>query len=421
MAKVNIVIHSYPPDFGAAPFFFQDIAWALKKDGHDVEIMTAHPFYPTNRIQKEYRGKWIVEEEVNGIKVRRHWFSTGQNASKIARLFGMISLGLSFLGSFPHLLKRKPEVFLIQTPPLLQPFTALIFAKLLGAKVYLNVSDLWPSAIADLGLLSKKSLTYSLLSKFERFFYRSSDKLFAQSEEIRDHILAATSLPSTLCRTGVDTSKFEKKLSYSRSNGEPLKLVYTGVLGVAHGLFNLCQRTDFKSFNCELHIYGDGFEAKAIKNYIDANPDSGIFLHPTVSFSEIPQLLQSFDAALICQRAHVYGTVPAKMYESLAVGLPILFNGAGEGAEMIKKYECGLVSCPESIEEFQKNLCTLQDKPIDELMKMGDNGRKLAVSQLEREVHIHEIAKSLKTVFHVEVNSKPIHKHSTYANYYNSK
>lgn len=102
-----------------------------------------------------------------------------------------------------------------------------------------------------------------------------------------------------------------------RSNGN-LIIVYAGLLGVAQGILEICQKIDFKSLGAEFHIYGAGGEQYLIEEFLMTNSERGIFFHGRVSRDEIPGLLKQADVTLIPLVKNIFGAVPSKIYESMA-------------------------------------------------------------------------------------------------------
>ncbi|MEH0156286.1 glycosyltransferase family 4 protein [Limibacter armeniacum] len=402
--KIEILTHSYPPDFGAAPFLFQDMAIALKQKGFDVEVLTAVPYYPTGKVPQAYRGKLLFKEMKDGIPVRRHWlFAASLTASRLARLAGMLSLSVSMLRSLLHMLKRKPDVILVQTPPMLMPFPAIVFSKLTGAKLVINVSDLWPKAIADLGLMKESSLYYKLLTQIQLKFYKTADQLMAQSEEISQYIQGYNLPKPLLYRVGADCQLFVPKNNNPDQTGQkkPFRIIYTGVLNVAHAILRLCKDINFQAIGCELHIYGDGFEGDEVKAFLNKHPNRGIFLHSVVSLTEVAQLLTRFDAALISQKSTIRGTLPAKVYESMAAGIPILFNGGGEGASLVLEHKCGLISDPLHLPSLLQNIASMKSLTKNELDTMGKNGRNAATKYFDRSIQQKKLFKMLDSLLNI--------------------
>ncbi len=386
MLKISILTNTFPPEFGAAPSRLFDMAKAFLNAGYDVDVLTGMPNYPSGKMSYYYRRKIFSKEILAGIPVRRHWIYPAYSDKKFTRFFSMLSLAVSLLISLPYVLKRKPDVIITQYPPIFSPITAYFFAKLTGAKFILNVSDIWPSAIFDLGLMSKNVL-YKLLSCLEKKLYKSAVLCLGQSKEIVTHIQCLTHTEVMLFRTGVDCDFFKPR-NYTSYHKKTTALVYAGVLGVAHGILAICQSIDFLALNAEFHIYGDGFEKDRIIAWIKQFPKLGIFYHGAIRSEHIPQTLIQYRAVLIAQKAKVYGTVPSKMYEAMALGMPILFSGSGEGADMVRQYQCGLVSEPTDFETLKENIRRLSGAGSKSLKAMGVNGRRLAVDKFDRKKQI---------------------------------
>ena len=52
----------------------------------------------------------------------------------------------------------------------------------------------------------------------------------------------------------------------------------------------------------------------------------------------------------------IRGAVPSKLFDLLPLGVPILFCGGGEGEEIVKENQLGLVSAPGDYERLSKNI-----------------------------------------------------------------
>ncbi|MCS6832192.1 MAG: glycosyltransferase family 4 protein [Flammeovirgaceae bacterium] len=398
MLRITLISHSFAPELGAAPSRLKDMVVGLSEAGFEVDVLTALPNYPLGKIFDKYRNKWFVQEQLNEINIRRHWLIPSNNDKLWSRLLSMVSLSVTvLLFSAWHVLKRKPHFIIVQYPPVLLPLVGWLLARLTKAKFILNVSDLWPSAIQELGLLSAKSWYYRQLEKIENFLYRRATYCLAQSNEILQHIREKKQLRVLLYRTGVNCQLFEQKTDYSRKKGEKLKITYMGVLGVAQGMLQICQEINFDELNMELHIFGEGYEKEKIRKFLESTGERGIFLHSMVHPQGVPAILRSFDAVLVAQKKSLKGTLPSKLYEAMAVGLPILYHGGGEGAQIVLEYQCGWVSPPEDIAALCKNLEKFARASLTEIVSMGNNGRRAAVSQFERRDQIAKLIRLLET------------------------
>jgi glycosyltransferase involved in cell wall biosynthesis len=397
LLRITVITNTFTPELGAAPSRLKDMVLGLSSTGFEVDVLTAMPNYPLGKTFEKYKRKWFVSEKMGEVNIRRHWLIPSNNDHKISRLISMITLSWSVIVfSCVYILKRKPNFIIAQYPPVLLPLVAWFFSKLTSSRLILNVSDLWPSAIKELGIMKSKSWYYQQLEKLETFLYQQSTYCLAQSNEIVQHIRSQKQLSVLLYRTGVDCKLFEQKTDYSRKKGEKIRIAYMGVLGVAHGLYKICQEINFDELNMELHIFGEGYEKKLIQNFLENTGERGIFLHGMVHPQGVPAILRSFDAALIAQKMHLVGTLPSKTYEAMAVGLPIVYHGGGEGALLVEENKCGWVSSPQDFEKLEQNLKKLSSSSLTELVSMGNNGRRIALTQFERKDQITKLIRLLE-------------------------
>ena len=306
----------------------------------------------------------------------------------------MVSLFFSMLFSFPKALFKKPDWIIVQYPPLALPLMAVILSKLSGAKLIFNASDLWSFALGDLGVSQSKSLLVRILRKYENWLVRQSTFSLGQSQEIVDYLKKqAPDKEILLYRTGVNTNVFQARDSVCMS--QPLRIVYTGVIGLAHNLLEVCKNIDFQEIGAELHIYGDGLEKSAIKFLLEEGKCKGVFLHESVSNAEVAQILPRYDAVLVSQSAYIYGTLPSKTYEAIAVGLPILFHGKGEGARLVERNRLGFVSSPQDWEKLRNNIRQLIEMDKSTLEGMSKKSRKLAEAEFSRAKIIQRLIERL--------------------------
>jgi len=393
--KIAFLTPNYPPERGACASRIHYTASALQKKGHAVEVFTFLPHYPTGKILKEYRRKIYFSEIQEQIKIWRFPLFPTVSSKLIWRVIGMCSMAVSILGAFFRLRKFKPDIIFVQSPPLLLGFSGWILARKVKAKFVLNLSDLWPRALLDLGAVRSPFL-FQILTKSEKFLYRQADLCVGQSEEILTHLQHTISSRKTvLYRTGTDCELFFQTPISNHQNERPFRLVYAGLLGIAQDVLELCKNLNFNNLNTELHIYGDGADRKKLEQYLENNPNKGIFLHLAVNQTEVPRILHQFDAVLVIQKAEVYGTFPSKIYEAMAVGRPILQSGGGESANIIQHSSAGFVSAPKDYKSLAKNILKIQNLTLSEQQKLGDNGRKTALTFFDRKIQLERLEKKL--------------------------
>jgi len=202
---------------------------------------------------------------------------------------------------------------------------------------------LWPLAAIELKALKKDSFSHQVSLFFERFIYSKATLIFGQSNEIITHIHSL--FPKKEChlyRNFPDHKTAE--MDFSTNDNEPIKLFYAGLLGVAQGVFELCQNIELQDLNIELHIFGDGAEKSQIEDLIQQNPEKKIFFHGMLERSILHEKLQYFDIAIVPLKTRIYGSVPSKIFEYGALGFPVLYFGGGEGETIVKENNLGWIA-----------------------------------------------------------------------------
>ncbi|MBG42467.1 MAG: glycosyltransferase WbuB [Aequorivita sp.] len=356
--EILIITNYFPPERGAAANRIYSLAEAMGDADFRVTVVCPLPNYPTGKVFSEYSGKISSVEAVSFGKIKRLWIWPSNSANKFVRLLSMVSFSFSLILFF--IFSKTPKKVFIQYSPVFVGFTAVVLGRLFSKKIILNVSDLWPLAGLEMGVL-KKGTYYSLLQKMEKFCYKNADLIIGQSEEILQHISQNIKKPTFLYR---NVPNFRVPLIPEHKPSSEIKIVYAGLLGVAQGIFEICQHISFPE-NVSLHIYGAGPEAGKIKNLQKKN----IHFYGEVEREELHKELQNYDIAFIPLMKRIYGSVPSKIFEYTRLGLPVLYYAGGEGEDIIKNNSLGWVVPVNNYDALQRFINTISREKIGEFPK----------------------------------------------------
>lgn len=393
--KIVILTQYFHPEISAPSNRLLELARFLKKLNWDVTVVCAMPNYPKGEIFSEYKNKFRFEEYFEGIRILRYWMYASISPKSIPRIISMLTFSFTSLFSDGYLKKIKPDFIFAESPPLTLAYSGYLLSKISSSKMIMNVSDIWPLTAKELGSIGDGKL-YRQIEKIERYLYKKSALCSGQSEEIVAHIKNSGGKNVYLFRNGVDVSRFKKKEPDEQANGN-LKIVYTGLLGVAQGVFDIVKNINFRELGSEMHIYGEGAEKSEIANYLSSNKDNNIFLHNTVSRDEIPAVLLNHDCTIIPLVKNIYGAVPSKIYEAMAAGLPVLYSGAGEGAKIIESNRAGLVSQPKDFNKLKENIMRLSSS-VELRKEFSAGGRKAAEEKFNRSRILKEFTGKLESM-----------------------
>ena len=352
--KIKIITSFFPPEKGAASHRILTTAKELSSYGFDVSVITTLANYPTGKLFDGYKKMLYKKEKIEGIDCIRCWVFPSNSNNPIIRILSMLSYCFSLIFIIPSLFLDKPDIMIVQTPPLLPGLMAVLISKLLRIKVVLNVSDIWPLTAVELGIIRHKSFSFRFFSRIENLMYKLSYAMIGQSNETCSYLKQKSSKSVFLYRN-LTKPKFNPIFDEQVFNSKK-KIVYAGLLGFAQGIFDICKNINFKSIDIEFHIFGDGVEKSLIENFIQQSSECNIFLHNTINKEEMQNKLLSYDATIIPLTKKIYGAFPSKITMAMAAGLPIFFSGDGEGFKIVDKFNLGYVSRAGELNALEKNI-----------------------------------------------------------------
>ena len=367
MEDILIISNYYPPEKGAAANRIEQLALKLHEKNYQVTVLCPLGNYPKGELFSEYKGKFSVTETRDNITVKRLWIYPSVSKNIAVRIVSVLSFSLSLF--FFLLFKKTPKKVLVQSPPLLLSFISVLVLLLKKKKIILNISDLWPLAALELKVLKEHSLSHKFSLFLERFIYKKASLILGQSNEIIAHVNSIIPGKECYLYRNFPDHKIEF-LELKTKIDQPVKLFYAGLLGIAQGVFELCQKLDLNGLNVELHLFGDGAEKSQIEALISSQKEKKIVFHGMVDRKELHSQLQSFDIAVVPLKTRIYGSVPSKIFEYASLGFPILYFGGGEGETIVEENHLGWVASVENFSELNqllKTISTIKKEEFDVL------------------------------------------------------
>ena len=367
MKEILIISNYYPPEKGAAANRIEQLALKLHQNNYKVSVVCPLGNYPKGELFPEYKGKFSVTENRDTITVKRLWIYPSVSKNLIVRIISVLSFSLSLF--FYLLFKKTPQKVVVQSPPLLLSFISVFVLSLKNKKIILNISDLWPLAAIELKALKENSFSHKFSLFLERFIYKKATLIIGQSNEIITHVKSL--FPEKKCylyRNFPDhkVEEFDLKLE----ENQPVKIFYAGLLGIAQGVLELCQKIDLNGLNIELHLFGDGAEKNQIKSLIATQKQQKIFFHGMMERNDLHETLKSFDIAIVPLKVRIYGSVPSKIFEYGSLGFPILYFGGGEGESIVDENNLGWVASVEDYNDLNEKLKEISKLRKSELYEM---------------------------------------------------
>lgn len=391
MENILIISNYYPPEKGAAANRIEQLALKLHENNYKVTVVCPLGNYPKGILFPEYKGKFTVTENRDYITVKRLWIYPSISKNIFTRSFSVLSFSVCLFGYL--LFKKTPKKIIIQSPPLLLSFIAILILSFKRKKIILNVSDLWPLAALELNALKEGSLSHKCSLFFERFIYKKANIVLGQSHEIITHVQSLfLNKKCFLYRNYPDHKVSEMQLL--TSNDDTIRIFYAGLLGVAQGVLELCENIRLEGLNVELHLFGDGAEKNQIEYLLSSQTQPKIFFHGMLERNELHRTLNSFDIAIVPLKTRIYGSVPSKIYEYSSLGFPILYFGGGEGESVVESNQLGWVAKVGDFDDLNTKIHTIamfEKAALNDMKKRIFNETK-SIFNLERQIKdlIHE-------------------------------
>lgn len=340
---------------------------------------TGFPHYPSGAIAAPYRNRVLQREQEGPVRVLRSVVYPAANRGFARRLSDHAAFAAGALATAPA--TGSIDVVVAETPPLFTAGAGVAYARLKGARLALNVSDLWPESAIELGALSDGRAA-AAAHALARLCYRRASLITAPTRGIVDALSARPEARGKVVHVppAVDLERFGSIPLAPPRGDAPLRVLYAGTLGMAQGVGTLVRAAALAGPELvELTIAGEGPDTLPVRREIQALSLSNVTMLGAVASEEIQGLYERADAGVVPLRDRPIfaGALPSKLFEVLAAGRPAIVASRGEAAELVLAAGAGLVVAPEDPQALAEAFIQLRASPSDALA-MGRRGRAKA-------------------------------------------
>lgn len=394
--KILILTQYFPPEIGAPQNRLFELALRLQSKGAQISVLTAMPNYPQMEIYEGYQDLNFAQEDMQGMKIYRSSIFVSKSKSISKRLRNYFSFVWSSYYVGKEKLDSRYDILLCESPPLFLGISGYLLAKRTKAKFIFNVSDLWPESAEKLGVVSNKFFLKAA-TKLEEFLYRKADLITGQTQGIVDNISSRFPKKNVYwLPNGVDVDYYqrEKYLSsnWRNDNGfhpDDVIFFYGGIIGLAQGLEVILKAAShLQDSKAKFVLMGSGPVKTELQQMTSQMNLKNVYFFDPCKKSEMPFVLSNVDVALIpLKKLDLFkGAIPSKVFESLAMQLPILLGVDGEAKQIvIDDAKAGVFFEPENDVDLVEKVNLLLSGQ-ENLKTMGENGRKLALTKFNRDL-----------------------------------
>ncbi len=378
------------PIFKGLPF-----AKALAARGHAVEVLTGFPNYPGGALYPGYRVRPWQREVIDDIPISRVALYPSHDNSGLRRMVNYLSFGASAATLGPWL-TRKPDVIYVYNLITLG-LAARVLRACGGAKVVLDIQDLWPDAVSYSGMLANRRLL-GMLSWWCMREYRGVDRLVTLSPGFR-RLLLERGIPSErveVIYNWCDEQEMvlappDPALARELGFAGRFNVVFAGTMGHAQALDAVLDAARLIVDRAPAVFFtfvGGGVEVERLR--AKAADLSNVQFLPRRPLAEIGKIYALADALLVHLKQHTLFevTIPSKIQAYLYAGKPIINAVPGDAADLVTRAGAGVSCRSEDPEGLADVILALSRRPVTDRLVMGANGKAFYERELAMRVGV---------------------------------
>lgn len=358
------------------------LARELKRRGHDTLVISADFDHVTQRVSRLSEGQRSKLEAIEGVDFL--WMRVPRyKGNSLTRVHSMSVFALRTYTEVRRHSLADPDIIVGSTPDHFSAFASLQLARRLGATFLLEVRDLWPMTLTELGGMSPSHPFVLLLAQMEQYLYRQSPRIISLLPHATDHYVAKGAAPDNIVwiPNGIDLH-FVPAPTPPPADGV-FRVVFAGGHNVSNDLDTLLDAAALLQQSqmeqpCEFLFVGDGPEKARIQErahregltivrFVDALPKKPFYA-----------ALQQADVFIATTRPsdlYQHGVSFRKIYDYLALARPIVFGSASSNNPVLEA-GAGLSVPPSSPRALSDAVLAIAHMSAAERWNLGMQGRQ---------------------------------------------
>lgn len=285
-----------------------------------------------------------------------------------------------------HKKLERPNVIIVSSLSLLTFISGVLLKWRYSAKLILELRDIWPLSLVEVGGFSKYNPFVILLKGVEKFGYVNADAIVGTMPNLEEHIreITSKSIPVYFVPQGFEHTQISNQLTLETVNKLELlnknlfNIIYSGTIGKSNKvelILEVAKAIADKTPAIHFYIMGNGPLKDLLKlDYIALK--NVTFIDP-IKYYEIPIFLSNFDLLIYPVSdlsIYRFGISPNKIIDYMRSGRPILtvYNGF---PSLIKANLYSFNVASENVDILTAKVLELANLDRTTLDKLGQNAK----------------------------------------------
>lgn len=307
-------------------------------------------------------------------------------------------------------IREKSDVIIIRDLPLM--LSGIIIAKLFNRKIIFDMAECYPEMYRSAMEHDRTSIVNKIVknpyaaSIYEYLCAKLSSHIWVMVEESQTRLINKGIKPEKISIVS-NTPILSGLTSNSKQHaGEKLNIVYVGFLTKIRGIDLLVKSvakfvasTD-GGRDITVDIIGKG----SAKNEIEAlviqlELSDYIKVHGWLDHSEVKTIMANANVGALTYRfcGHWNHTIPNKIFDYMAAGLPVLSTNVVPIARILDSVGCGLTTQGSSVDEIATNLIKLKNPQLRN--ELGAKGQAAIKERYNWDIDSSSMLASIDSIF----------------------
>ena len=312
----------------------------------------------------------IKKQEIKGVKM------IGLNPIKQNRFYRIFKLSKT---AYNLAMETDADIYHFHDPELLRIGLKL---RKKGKKVIYDAHEDLPRQILTKHWINPilRKITAFLIEKYENFAASKMSAVVGATAHISNRFSNVNSLSININNYPI-ISEFENSLAYNQSND----IVYSGGISKERGIVEIINA--ISGTEIQLLLAGKFLDPKLEEELKKLKGWENVKYLGFLNRSEIANVYQKASIGMVTLHPtlNYKDSLPVKMFEYMAAGLPIIASNFTKWKQIIEEYKCGITVNPNESNDIKQSIEYLINNP-KEAKEMGENGKKAIANVFNWEI-----------------------------------